>query len=705
MIGTFADPGDVSLTEAIWGRDGTAAGGDVAVIDLTAGDERRWTRRELALAVTALGAHLRDAGVGDDDVVGVIMENSAEFVIAYHAVLAAGGVVLALDPRTPAPDEWLPGFTAHSVTAVIADAAAWQRLDAVAHTIKHAIVRGAVPEHGAEWDAALIGSPGTALPAVYGGERTAVLAASSGTQGRSKQVVITHHNLVANLAQIGAVHELTEGEAVLAVTPLRHIYGMQMAMNHALLARAPIVIAGRPVTAAGIVEVMARHRIGVAYLVPSVVADIAAADLGLGERPVSLRQVVSGGAPLAAAAAAECSQRLGVPVVQGYGMTEAGCVCFTPDGAPGPATSVGVVVPGTDVRFVDPHTGADTAGGAPGELWIRGPQLTPGYFGDPAATAELIDAGGWLRTGDLAVRDDRGYVSIVGRLKGLIKYKGHQVAAPELEDVLMTHPAVVDAAVLGAPDPVCGELPKAYVVRSSPVSPAELVAHVAARVTPHKRIRLIEAVAGIPRSATGKVARDLLLDPSQRVRGLAVVITNGGRGLGRLLAERLGGAQAKVLLLDDDEAVLAEAAEAVRACGGQVDWAVAGPRDEDAVARALREFGRVDALVSTAPTRAALSSVIAGRGRVITIVGTAPESAVDQVKALEGLLPAGAVALGYDPGPFVNAVAGRYTGATHADRGERWPVSVDAAVTQILGLVAGDHDDRSGHWSRYEPGS
>src|SRR5262249_10126680 len=155
--------------------------------------------------------------------------------------------------------------------------------------------------------------------------------------------------------------------------------------------------------------------------------------------------------------------------VQGYGMTEAGCITFTPDGAPGPATSVGVPVPGTEVRFVDPKTGTDADDREPGEMWIRGPQVTSGYVNDPDATAALIDDEGWLHTGDRAVKDAEGYVSIVGRLKGLIKYKGYQVAPAELEEILLAHPAIADAAVLGVTDPVAGELPKAFVVRSAPV--------------------------------------------------------------------------------------------------------------------------------------------------------------------------------------------------------------------------------------------
>jgi acyl-CoA synthetase (AMP-forming)/AMP-acid ligase II len=183
-------------------------------------------------------------------------------------------------------------------------------------------------------------------------------------------------------------------------------------------------------------------------------------------------------------------------------MTEAGCVSFTPDGAAGPVTSVGVVLPGTEARFVDPATGRDAVAGQPGELWIRGPQVTPGYLNAPEAA--VPDEAGWLHTGDLAVLDPGGYLHVVGRIKNIIKYKGYQVAPAELEDILLTHPAVADAVVLGEPDPVAGEVPKAYVVLNQPVPVESVLAYVAERVPPHKKIRAVEQVPAIPRSANGK---------------------------------------------------------------------------------------------------------------------------------------------------------------------------------------------------------
>jgi acyl-CoA synthetase (AMP-forming)/AMP-acid ligase II len=314
--------------------------------------------------------------------------------------------------------------------------------------------------------------------------------------------VITHHNLVANLAQIDSVHRLDDQDVVLAITPLRHIYGMQMVMNNALRTGATIIIGPPRYTIAAVTETIARHHVTVAYLVPSVITELSAAPATLGHR---LRLVASGGAPLSPAAAQQCSEKLGVPVVQGFGMTEAGCISFTPDDKPGPVTSVGVILPGTEVRFVEPATARDTAEGDPGELWIRGPQVSPGYLNAPQATAAVLDRQGWLHTGDLAILDSAGYLHILGRLKNIIKYKGYQIAPPELETILLTHPAVADGVVLGEPDPVAGQVPKAYVVLASPVSMESVLAYVTERVPPHKKIRAIQQVPVIPRTGNGKV--------------------------------------------------------------------------------------------------------------------------------------------------------------------------------------------------------
>jgi acyl-CoA synthetase (AMP-forming)/AMP-acid ligase II len=239
----------------------------------------------------------------------------------------------------------------------------------------------------------------------------------------------------------------------------------------------------------------------------------------------SLTSILSGAAPLDESLANAAQQRLrkgaedGVVVAQGYGMTELSPVSHTtPDEGcepPGvtsevPKGSVGYAIPNTECRLIDPETGRDAGPGQSGELWIRGPQVMKGYLNNPEATASTIDDEGWLHTGDVAVVDDEGRYTVVDRVKELIKYKGYQVAPAELEAVLLGHPEIADAAVIGVSDKESGEeLPKAFVVRApgSEISEDAVMAYMAERVAPHKKIRFVEFIEQVPKSASGKILR------------------------------------------------------------------------------------------------------------------------------------------------------------------------------------------------------
>jgi acyl-CoA synthetase (AMP-forming)/AMP-acid ligase II len=197
---------------------------------------------------------------------------------------------------------------------------------------------------------------------------------------------------------------------------------------------------------------------------------------------------------------------------QGYGMTEASPTThFVPDDMAGQMPgSIGPAIANTECRIIDVVTGADVADGERGELCVRGPQVMKGYLHQPDATAATIDPDGWLHTGDVARIDERGDLRIVDRVKELIKYKAYQVAPAELEGLLLNHPAIADAAVIGVPDEEAGEIPKACVVASGPITPEDVIAFVAERVAPYKKLRAVEFVDEIPRSPSGKILRRVL---------------------------------------------------------------------------------------------------------------------------------------------------------------------------------------------------
>lgn len=243
--------------------------------------------------------------------------------------------------------------------------------------------------------------------------------------------------------------------------------------------------------------------------------------LALAKHPVidnydlsSLRQVFSGAAPLSAELALEAGARINCEVVQGYGMTELSPVShLTPQGHFKAGTS-GVTVPNAECRIVDPVTGEDQPVGGEGELWVRGPMVMKGYLNNPEATAATIDADGWLHTGDVGFIDADGHLTVVDRVKELIKVKGFQVAPAELEALLLTHPAVADAAVIGIPDDESGELPRAFIVLKpgQEIEPADITDFTRQHVATYKVVHDVVFTDAIPKSPSGKILRRMLRD-------------------------------------------------------------------------------------------------------------------------------------------------------------------------------------------------
>ncbi|MFW6200348.1 MAG: AMP-binding protein, partial [Gemmatimonadota bacterium] len=223
----------------------------------------------------------------------------------------------------------------------------------------------------------------------------------------------------------------------------------------------------------------------------------------------------SGTAPLGEDLARAVEERIGCTVGQGYGLTETSPVTHhaaTERPERTPHASIGPVLPNTEIRIVDVHTGEPVGPGERGELWIRGPQVMAGYLNQPEATTEAVDDEGWFHTGDIGYVDEEGDYFIVDRLKELIKFKGFQVAPAELEDVLLTHPGIRDAAVVRSPDEEAGEVPKAFIVSDGSLSEEDVMEYVAERVAPHKKIRRVEFIDSIPRSRSGKILRRILID-------------------------------------------------------------------------------------------------------------------------------------------------------------------------------------------------
>jgi acyl-CoA synthetase (AMP-forming)/AMP-acid ligase II len=313
--------------------------------------------------------------------------------------------------------------------------------------------------------------------------------------------------------------DIGEGDSILGVLPFFHIYGMVVIMNLGLYRGATIVTMPR-FDLEQCLQIMQQYGVTFANVVPPIVLAFAKSPLVDKYDLSRLHTVFSGAAPLSESVATAASTRLGCRVVQGYGLTETSPVTHATrvDAAPVKAAGIGPPVPNTEAKVVDVVTREELGPRQEGEICIRGPQVMKGYLNRPDATAAMLDADGWLHTGDIGYADEDGCFFIVDRLKELIKYKGMQIAPAELEAALLSHPAVADAAVIPIPNEECGEVPKAFVVLKGDATPDEIMSYVAEQVAPYKKLRALEVIDQIPKSLSGKILRRVLIE-REKARG------------------------------------------------------------------------------------------------------------------------------------------------------------------------------------------
>jgi acyl-CoA synthetase (AMP-forming)/AMP-acid ligase II len=499
---------DVPLAEFVLA--GAAARGEQpALIDAPSG--RTITYAGLDALSRGVASGLQRRGLETGQVVAILAPNVPEYAAAYFGVAFAGATNTTINGLYTEAEvaHQLRSSRARFLFTVSA------MLDRALPAATAAGVEAVFSFDGGAGTTALrdmLGPPGELrVPALDPASALVSLPYSSGTTGLPKGVMLTHRNMVANVVQTMAVVPAGEDEVVAGILPFFHIYGQTAVMNCALRAGHTIVTLPRFELEA-FLRMVEEHRVTRAYVAPPVIVALSKHPAVERHDLSSLRMMMSGAAPLDANLEGACRARVHTRLQQGYGLTEASPVTHaTPlweEHRPG---TIGKLIPNTEARLIEPGARVDAEPGKPGELWVRGPQVMAGYLEDPAATARTLDADGWLHTGDIATFDEQGW-RIVDRLKELIKYKGYQVAPAMLEALLLTHPAVGDACVIPVADEDAGEIPKAFVVARSPVTGEELMAFVAERVAPHERVRALELIEEIPKSASGKLLRRVLVE-------------------------------------------------------------------------------------------------------------------------------------------------------------------------------------------------
>ncbi|KAK2425769.1 4-coumarate--CoA ligase [Trifolium repens] len=451
----------------------------------------------------------------------ILLQNSAEFVLSFLAASMIGAVATTANPFYTSA-EIFKQITVSKTKLIITQAMYVDKLkqnEEKDELIDFKIITVDEPPVNCLHFSVISEANEDELPEVeFDPEDAVALPFSSGTTGLPKGVILTHKSLTTSVAQqVDGENPnlyLTTEDVLLCVLPLFHIFALSTVLLCALRAGSAVLLIQKYEigTLLGLIQ---KHKVTVAMVVPPLV-------LALAKNPIvaefdlsSIRLVLSGAAPLGEELEEMLRNRIPQAVLgQGYGMTEAGPVLsmslsFAKHPLPVSSGSCGTVVRNAELKILDCETGRSLDYYQPGEICIRGQQIMKGYLNDENATKATIDEGGWLHTGDIGYIDDNDEIFIVERVKELIKFKGFQVPPAELEGLLISHPSIVDAAVVPQKDVAAGEVPVAFVVRSNGLYLTEeaVKEFIAKQVVFYKRLHKVYFINAIPKSPSGKILR------------------------------------------------------------------------------------------------------------------------------------------------------------------------------------------------------
>ncbi|MGX7873725.1 AMP-binding protein [Mesorhizobium sp. ORM6] len=480
---------------------GSAQPDRLACVDLASG--RRWSYRALDEAIQRAVAVLETGyGVEHGQRIATLARNSADLLILQQAAMRLGAIFVPLNWRLASTEQ----------RAILADCGPGLLLHDAAP--EAALPEGCKPVEVAAFAAAVAAqapAPRRPLPA---GDATSIILYTSGTSGRPKGVMVTERNAFATAVNFGVLGRVGNASIFLCDAPMFHIIGLITNLRPPLLQGGTVLIS--PGFEAGATNRrLADPALGVThyFCVPQMARMLRDHPDFTPSRWASLTAIFTGGAPNPAA---DINWWLaqGVRMADGFGMTEAGTVLGMPveaDRIAGKAGSAGLAAPAIGLRIVD-DGGRDVTAGEPGEIWLSGPSITPGYWNRPEETARAFTADGWFRTGDIARRDEEGFVTLVDRRKDMFISGGENVYPVEIETVLLDHPDIAEAAVIGIADARWGEVGRAFVVvkPGCVVLPADLASHCRARIARYKVPKEFLLTDALPRTASGKIQKHIL---------------------------------------------------------------------------------------------------------------------------------------------------------------------------------------------------
>ncbi len=487
-------------------------------------ERQRFTAGQLAGQVTAFASALQRRGLKPGERVALFLENSPAFVIAYLGTQSAGGVVVLVNTQ----------YRQVELSHILSDAGARACVTGAAGAAELAPLRAGLP--ALEWlvtveplsapvpwptvglEALLAEGDAHASLPLPGGEQLAVLGYTSGTTGRSKGAMLLHRNLLANVRAVTEAWRWTDQDRLLLALPLFHTHGLMVGLHGTLYSGGSVDLRRRFVASEALAALRDDPSLTMFFGVPTMYGRLVEEARRTGVRPRPLRLLVSGSAPLSPQLFHDVEETFGQRILERYGMTETLMNTTNPyEGERRPGT-VGMPYPGQEARVVDVRTRQPLPAGETGEIEVRGPHVFAGYWQRPDATAEAFDPEGWFRTGDLGLKDGDGYFQITGRARELIISGGFNVYPREVEEVLASHPAVAEVAVLGLPDADFGEQVVAVVVppTGQPAPEAQvLVDWCKDRLASFKKPRRVVFVEALPRNALGKVQKHVLRERLQ----------------------------------------------------------------------------------------------------------------------------------------------------------------------------------------------